>query len=111
MLTSADLTTRSGEDIIAANRRALESRAGKDSAKVMLRSEPKSARVWINGKEVGKTPLLLIVPPGVYKVEMEDAQTEANRKQVELGAKETREVMLSLRPRYPAHIQLSWPHH
>ena len=54
-----------------ANRKALEDQAGKNAAKLMLRSVPDKSSVRIDGKPVGKTPLLLIVQPGVYVVEME----------------------------------------
>jgi hypothetical protein len=105
--TSAHLATRPAEDTQAANRKALESRAGKDAAKLMLRSEPDKAWVRIDGKAVGRTPLLLIVAPGVYKVEMEGTGMESHR-QVDLLPKEGREVLLSLQSRYPSHVQLRW---
>jgi hypothetical protein len=96
------------EDTEATNRKALEARAGKDGAKLMLRSEPGKASVRIDGKPVGKTPLLLVVAPGVYKVEMEGLSTEVSRQQVDLLPKETREVVLALESRYPSHVQLRW---
>lgn len=92
----------------ALNRKALEARAGKDPAKVMLRSEPNKASVRVDGKPVGQTPLLLILAPGVYKVEMEGLSTEVARQQVDLLPKETREVVLTLKARYPTHVQLRW---
>jgi hypothetical protein len=95
-------------DTEAANRKALETGAGKDAAKLMLRSEPNRASVRIDGKPVGQTPLLLIVHPGVYKVEMEGLSTELGRRQVDLLPKETREVVLTLEPRYPTQVQLRW---
>jgi len=98
-------------DAVAANRRALEARAGKDAAKLMLRSVPNRASVWIEGKEVGITPLQLIVAPGVYKVEMKGRQMDFGRKQVDLHPKETREVLVTLESRYPSHVELSWHSH
>jgi hypothetical protein len=77
----------------------------------MLRSVPKSARVQIDGKVVGNTPLLVIVAPGVYKVEMDGPNMESGQRKVDLLPKETREVVLALKPRYPTHIQLSWHPH
>jgi hypothetical protein len=108
--STAHLPTRPhpAEDPEAVNREALEGQAGKDAAKMMLRSEPSKASVRIDGKPVGKTPLLLIVPPGVYNVEMEGMSVELGRQQVDLLPKETREVVLKLRPRYPTHVQLRW---
>lgn len=108
---SAHLPLRDVEDVMGGNRRALEARAGKDAAKMMLRSQPDGAWVFINGKGVGKTPLLLILAPGVYRVEMHIAQRESSQKQVDLLPKETREVLLSLAARYPNRIEVSWQRH
>jgi PEGA domain len=106
--TSAGYWVRPGDEVIAANRRALEERAGKDPAKLMLRSAPNGSWIWVDGKTIGKTPLLLIVAPGAYKVEMEGARMEFGEQQIELVPKETREVLLTLTPRYPTHVELSW---
>ena len=105
---SAHLTARAAQDVEAANRKALEARAGKDAAKLMLRSEPDKAWVRIDGKPVGRTPLLLIMAPGIYKVEMEGTGMESGHRQVDLLPKETREVVLALESRYPTHVQLRW---
>lgn len=92
----------------AVNRQALEAQAGKDAAKLMLRSVPSKAWVRINGKPVGRTPLLLIVAPGVYSVQMEgSARAEAARQQVDLLPQETREVVLTLQSPYPTHVRMS----
>jgi hypothetical protein len=93
------------------NRRTLEAKAGKDAAKMMLRSQPDSAWVFINGKGVGKTPLLLILAPGVYHVEMHITQRESSQKQIDLLPKETRQVLLTLAARYPNSIEVSWQRH
>lgn len=106
---SAHLPLRSVQDIVGANRRTLEAQAGKDAAKLMLRSVPKSAWVRIDGKPVGRTPLLLQVAPGVHKVEMEGVQRESVQKQVKLLPKERREIQLTLESRYPTHVEMSWP--
>ena len=108
---SAHLPLRDVEDVMGGNRRALEAKAGKDAAKMMLRSQPDGAWVLINGKGVGKTPVLLILAPGVYRVEMHIAQRESSQKQVDLLPKETREVLLSLAARYPNRIEVSWQRH
>jgi len=102
---------RAAVDAVAANRRALEARAGKDAAKLTLRSAPNRAWVWIDGKEIGITPLQLVVAPSVYKVEMKGRQMDFGRKQVELHPKEAREVLLTLQPLYPTHVELSWHSH
>ena len=96
-----------GEAGEAANRKALEDQAGKNAAKLMLRSVPDKSSVRIDGRPVGKTPLLLIVKPGVYLVEMEGGPRMGyGRQQVDLLPKEAREVMLDLKPRYPAVVHV-----
>jgi hypothetical protein len=109
---SAHLTApaHAAEDAEAANRKALEGRAGKDAAKVMLRSEPSKASVRVDGKPVGQTPLLLIVAPAVYKVEMVGLSTELAHQEIDLLPNETREVVLTLKPRYPTRVQVTWHH-
>jgi hypothetical protein len=95
------------QDVETANRKALESRAGKDAAKLMLRSAPDPGSVRIDGKPIGKTPLLVILPPGVYQVEVEGGPRAGyGRRQVDLLPKETREVVLDLKPRYPTYMVL-----
>ena len=88
------------------NRQALEEKAGKDAAKLMLRSVPTGAKVQIDGKVVGKTPLLLILAPGGYKVEMQGTRNESGQRQVGLLPKESREVLLPLQHRYPSRVRL-----
>jgi hypothetical protein len=101
-----------GDDGEAANRKALEDQAGKNAAKLMLRSTPDKSSVRIDGKPVGTTPLLLILKPGVYVVEMEGGPREDYaRRQVDLLPKEAREVTLELQTRYPSSIRLSWASH
>ena len=98
----------SGVEEETANRKALEDQAGKNAAKVMLRSVPDKSSVRIDGKPVGMTPLLLVMPPGVYVVEMEGGPRMAyGRRQVDLLPKESREVVLDLKPRYPVSLNLS----
>ena len=108
---SAHLPSASVEDVAGVNRRALEAQAGKDAAKLILRSATKNAWVRIDGKVVGKTPLLLQVAPGAHKVEMEGTQRESGQSQVKLLPKETREIQLTLESRYPTHVQVAWPRH
>jgi PEGA domain len=100
------------EAVEAVNRKVLEDRAGKNAAKLMLRSTPDKSTVRIDGKPIGKTPLLIIVPPGVYVVEMEGGDRVGySRRQIDLLPKETREVALTLQPHYPARVRLSWSSH
>jgi hypothetical protein len=70
----------------------------------LLRSTPSQAQVWINNKPVGSTPILLIVPPGKYTVEMRGSRQETGRTDLALLPKETRELALKLEARYPSRI-------
>jgi hypothetical protein len=86
------------------NRKALEQRAGKNPCKLMLRSTPSAAQVFIDGAFVGESPLLLMVPPGKYQIEMRGHRLEFGQSAVDLLPRETREVALSLTSRYPTRV-------
>jgi len=87
-----------------ANRQALEQKAGKNPAKLLLRSTPSGAQVFVNGMFVGNTPLLLVVAPGKYEVELRGSRLEHARNSVDLLPNETRTVSLSLSARYPTRV-------
>ena len=86
------------------NRKALEPRAGSSGGELLLRSLPDRAQVFVNGAYVGRTPLLLIVAPGKYNIEMRGQRESTGKRTVELAAKETQEIGLTLTPRYPNHV-------
>ena len=86
------------------NRKALEPRAGGSGGKLLLRSVPDRAQVFVDGAYVGRTPLLLIVAPGKYNIEMRGQREATGKRTVELAAKETQEIALTLTPRYPDHV-------
>ena len=106
--TRAAVTTDSEQNPSDANRRALEQTAGQHAATLSLKSLPVKARVQINGKPVGKTPLQLSLAPGSYQVEMCGPRMEAGKQQLNLSPKETREneLQLSAAPRYPKYVEL-----
>jgi len=93
-----------GPPVDEVNRKELEKNAGKDAGKLFLRSTPTGAQVYINGDFVGTSPLLLVVPPGTYKVEMRGARQGSSEKIVGLLANQTQEVFLNLSLRYPARV-------
>ncbi len=88
------------------NRRALEGRAGKDAGKLLLRSVPSDAGVWIDGLFVGKTPLMLVLAPGNYRLEMRGARMEFGEQRIPLRPRENRVLVMNLTPRYPARVHL-----
>ena len=88
------------------NRKALERRAGDDATKLHLQSVPGDAMIYVDGMFVGRTPLLLIVPPGKYKVEMRGKREEFGERLIELSPNETQQLTLLLEPRYPSSITM-----
>jgi hypothetical protein len=86
------------------NRQALEQRAGKNACKLLLRSTPNTAQIYVDGAFVGESPLLLIVSPGKYQIEMRGRRLEFGERAVDLLPRETREVALSLTSRYPTRV-------
>jgi hypothetical protein len=91
---------------VAENRKDLEARAGKDAAKLMLRSKPSRADVKIDGKPVGKTPLLLVLSPGQYDVVVTGNRMDHAEQKVDLLPKETREFLLPLKQLYPTSVEI-----
>jgi len=89
-----------------ANRRTLEQNAGKHPAKLLIRSTPSAAQVWVNGMVVGTTPLLLMVAPGEYRTELRGQRMEYAERWVDLLPDETRTVTLPLSARYPTHATM-----
>jgi len=86
------------------NVREFQAQAGKDASKVLLRATPTQAQIWVNGKIVGKTPLLLVLAPGKYEVEMRGARGETGKGTIALLPHETRELAVQLHSLYPARV-------
>lgn len=96
----------SREAVEEKNRRGLEETAGPDAGKLLLRSVPSKARIWVNGKPVGYAPLLLILAPGTYQVAMGDETMGTAKQEVSLLPKETHTTVLTLASRYPRQVRL-----
>jgi len=91
---------------VAENRKVLEEQAGKNAAKLMLRSTPTHADVKIDGKPVGKTPILLVLSPGQYNVAMNGPRMDHAEQQIDLLPNETREFLLPLKQLYPTTVKI-----
>ncbi len=87
------------------NRKRLEDNAGPNGGKLLLRSTPSGADIFINGRLVGHTPMLLVVAPGTYKVSMRGPRQEFGSKTVGLIAKDTQTVFIPLQQRYPSQVR------
>jgi len=101
---SQHLIASSGPPPQETNLREFQAHAGKDAGKVLLRATPSEAQIWVNGKIVGKTPLLLVLAPGKYEVEMRGARGESGKSTVDLLPRETRELQVKLHSLYPARV-------
>ena len=102
--SSQHLIASSGPPPEDTNRKSLEAAAGKDAAKLLLRAAPVEAQVWVNDKIVGKTPMLLVLPPGKYQIEMRGSRGQTGKSSVALLPRETRELAVKLEPLYPARV-------
>ncbi len=91
---------------VTANRKALEDHAGKNAAKLMLRSTPTDAAVKIDGRLVGKTPILLVLAPGQYDVALYGKRMDHAEQKIDLLPKETREFVLPLKQLYPTEVMI-----
>jgi hypothetical protein len=88
----------------ALNRRNLEQRAGRNAGKLLLRSVPSGGQIWIDGVFVGRTPILLILAPGKYRVEIHGPRQKYASSVVELQPSEIRDVAMTLMVRYPTNV-------
>ena len=102
--SSPHLIASSGPPPEESNRKTLEAQAGKDAGKVLLRATPVQAQIWVDGKIVGKTPLLLVLAPGKYQVEMRGARGETGKRSLDLLPRETREFAVKLEQLYPGRV-------
>jgi len=103
---STHLVIRTGPPPEVVNRNALEQGAGKDASKLLLRSTPSPAQVWVDGAFVGNTPILLIVAPGKYEVEARGQRLESAKQTVALLPRETREISFKMTVLYPTTVSI-----
>jgi hypothetical protein len=103
---SSHLAASSGPPSDTANRQALEQRAGQNPSKLLIRSVPTAAQVWIDGNYVGNSPMMLVLAPGKYRLELRGQRMEYASQIVDLLPKETREVALKLAVRYPTRASV-----
>ena len=101
---SSHLTGSSGPPPEETNRKALEAHAGKDAGKLLLRASPVEGQVWVDGKMVGKTPMLLVLAPGKYQIEMRGNRGQTGKRSVDLLPRETRELAVKLEQLYPGRV-------
>jgi hypothetical protein len=101
---SAHLNASSNPKTATLNRQILERQAGRDAGKLLLRSEPPSAQVWIDGLFIGKTPVLLLLAPGKHRMEIQGPRQKFASRVLELLPRETSDVAMKLTVRYPTNV-------
>jgi hypothetical protein len=104
--SSPHLVAREGPAPDELNRKEFEESAGRDAGKLLMRSTPTGAQVFVNGRMVGKAPLLLILAPGKYRVEMRGQRQNYGEVTVGLLPNHTQEVALTLAPLYPTRVSI-----
>jgi PEGA domain len=102
--SSPHLIASAGPPAEETNLKSLQATAGKDAGKILLRATPVEAQIWVNGKIVGKTPLLLVVAPGKYQIEMRGSRGQTGKRSVDLLPRETRELAVKLDQLYPGRV-------
>jgi hypothetical protein len=104
--SSPHLLARNGPPPKDLNRKEFEDNAGEKGGKLLLRSVPSGADIFINGLIVGQTPLLMVIEPGKYKIDMRGTRDDWGHASVGLMPKETQTVVIHLSERYPAGISI-----
>jgi len=102
--SSPHLIASAGPPPEETNRKSLEASAGKDAGKLLLRATPVEGQIWVNGKIVGKTPMLLVLSPGKYQIEMRGSRGQTGKRSIDLLPHETRELAVKLDALYPARV-------
>jgi hypothetical protein len=103
---SPHLVTPGGPPQDELNRREFEGNAGTNAGKLLLRSVPGEAQIFINGLFVGQTPLLISVAPGKYKIEMRGPRLELGHSVEIVMPKEVHTTLLNLSQRYPSTVAM-----
>jgi hypothetical protein len=103
---SPHILQRSGPPPNDVNRKEFEDNAGAGAGKLMIRSMPSGADVFVDGLLVGQTPMLMVIAPGPHKVDMRGARDDSGHASVQVMAKVTRTVAVELKQRYPSSILL-----
>lgn len=105
---SSNLIAHPGPSPDTVNRRHLEQNSGKHAGKVLFRSVPTGAEIFVNRLLVGKTPLLMFLAPGKYEIEMRGSREESGHHELALTPNQTETMVINLNQRYPTDISLQW---
>jgi PEGA domain len=102
--SSQHLLAKTGPPPPDVNRKEFEDNAGQNAGKVLFRSAPDGAEIFVNDLIVGRTPLLMMLAPGNYKIEMRGPRGETGHAAIGVLAKETQTIKITLKQRYPSSV-------
>ena len=105
---SASLTVPSGPPADEVNRKKFEESARKNAGKVLFRSVPSGASIFLNHLFVGRTPLLLFVAPGKYDVQIRDEGERSVRRALAVAPKQSQTMVIGMKQQYPSSVSLRW---
>lgn len=105
---SASLIAPSGPPADEVNRKKFEENAGKNAGKVLFRSVPSGASIFLNHMLIGRTPLLLFVAPGKYTVQMRGVSEEPEDRVLAIGPKQSQTMVIDMKQQYPSSVSLRW---
>jgi hypothetical protein len=88
------------------NRQDFADNAGEKAGKLLLRSVPSGAEIFINDLFVGRTPQLMVIAPGKYNIDMRGPRQESEHSTVGVMPKETQTVLVRLNQKYPASVPI-----
>jgi len=104
--SSPHLLARTGPPVDEVNRKDFEDNAGEKAGKMLLRSVPTGAEIFVNNLLVGRAPLLMVVAPGKYEISMRGSRDATGRGIVGVMPKETQTVVINLTQKYPNSIKM-----
>jgi hypothetical protein len=100
------IVQRNGPPPDEVNRKEFEDRAGEKGGKLLQRSMPSGADVFINDLIVGRTPLRMAAAPGPHKIDMCEARDDSGYAYVPVTPKATLTVAIDLKHSYPSSISI-----
>jgi hypothetical protein len=103
---SPHLLEQTGPPADQKNRQDFEANAGDKAGKLLLRSVPTGAEIFIDNLLVGRTPLLIVLAPGKYAIDMRGPRQESQHSTVGVLPKETQTIVIRLTQRYPATVAI-----
>ena len=104
--TSPHILARTGPPVEETNRKAFQDNAGEKAGKLLLRSVPSGAEIFIDDLLVGRSPLLIVIASGKYTIDMRGPRQESGRSTVGVMPNETQTIVINLNEKYPTSVTI-----